>query len=216
MAEIVADQGVPLPGMPPNLAPESRGPAWQPAFIAYCRGFPLEQISGVYGISLGQLQKRAEEEHWAALAAEMPAAKANRPKDVAAADLARIQENRSNNYRALARLRGIIEKKIELMERGELKIHRVLSQPKSLQGYVDAYQDPGPSDLVSIATALKTVAEGTYRALGDVIQGEGTSGQSQSKVPGVTVLLPGVVSRPREANGDGAKMAEARVVDLAS
>lgn len=205
------DEGVPAPGMPSNIAP-TKGHAWMPAFLAFARGFTLEQISGTYGIPLGTLSRRAAEEQWVDLIRELPAVADSLKKSPAIQDirasLAVIEANRDKNLKVFSDLRDELVKKIELLKTGKYRLERLFHNQR-LGEIVRAEQLPGPSDLLALANAAKVIAEGTYRALGDVVQSDtGPSGKNGAPPASITVILPNVVAR----RGDKTK--EATVIDI--
>lgn len=204
--------------MVPNIAPDSGSPPFQAAFLSYCRGYPLGEIALFYGIPLVDLEKRALDEHWAQLAGEIkvPAAKGTRAGDMAVIN-ERLEQNRTTNYRMFCKLRDVLVQKIGELQEGTLKVERLFHDKKS-GAVVSGWAEPGPSDLVSLATAAKTVAEGTYRALGDMVAAEDKSQRSLAPAVGITVLIPGIVatkgSSPPADPVESAKPAQAEIVDL--
>lgn len=195
---VLQDAGVvPLPGMPPNLAPEKGRYPWSAAFLAFCKGFTVPQISGVYGIPERTLEARAVDEHWAALASELTVAKTpSQATRELKASLEDLEANRSKNLRVFERLRNVLSEKITQLERGELKIVKPFFSARTGE-VTTAEIDPAPADLVQIAQAAKLVAEGTYRALGDAVAAEGVAGGKVSSGDGtrqITIYLPTLVA----------------------
>src|ERR1035441_6862127 len=77
-----------------------------------------------------------------------------------------------------------------------------------------------PADWVNIATYAQTVAQGTYRALGDFQAQDkpgqdAAGGQAQApQGPAITIILPSVVALPRSQRGLPTAN-EGQVIDLA-
>ena len=206
------EEGIPAPGMPSNLAPARGGHPWLPAFLAFSRGFTLEQVAGTYGIPLVTLSRRAAEEQWADLVKELPVVAEARAKGLPAvqdirASLQQIEANRDKNLAVFTDLRDELIKKIELLKRGEYRLEKLFHNGK-LGTVVRAEQAPGPADLLNLANAAKVIAEGTYRALGDIVQAEGTGGKASAPPSSITVILPNVIAR----RGDSTK--QAKVIDI--
>jgi hypothetical protein len=201
----------PMPGMPPNLQPERSKYPFQPAFIAFCKGFSIEQIAGSFNIPERVLERRAIEEHWSALKEEL---KLQKPATApVAAALKDLEENRRKNFAMFEQLRDQLCGVIGQLAKGELEIERLFHNPKA-GIIVKGTQAPGPSDLVSIATAAKIISEGTYRALGDQAATEESVRKAGAAPAHITVLLPGVVAGPRRAADPVTEAKDAQVVDL--
>lgn len=212
---VVPETGILPAGMPPALTPSAGDQTpWQSAFVAYARGFSLAQISDVYGIPKAKLERRALDEHWSILTAELPIMSPRSKAISQRTPLARLESNRAANLRVFTTLRNAIEERVLALQRGELKIEKVFHSQRTGETTV-IESNPQPADLVALATAAKLVAEGTYRALGDAqaVEGSGSGKGAGPTPPAITVLLPGFVMRPEgSAPMDTAKPAQ--VVDV--
>lgn len=196
-------------GMPANISPTTKGIPWQPAFIAFCRGFSLEEISEHFKIPLPTLSRRAAEEQWAVLASELPLLK--REKNTTRADLERLEANRSANLKMFADLRREVTKALEKYSKGELMLERLFHHQRTAT-IVRAEQVAGPDTLLQLANAARIVSEGTYRALGDVTSQEDPSKRGAAAPAQITILLPGVVASKPSA--PAAEVKDAEVIDL--
>ena len=179
---------------------------WTAAFVAYCNGTPIEEIALVFSIPLDTLKDKIRVDSWNALRSKMALAVVNQdnagsllPAEVKA-KFNLIQENRQKNLDGFVRLRQRFLDQLEQWEQGELKIRKVFNGKDGIRTY-DA--DPGPGDWVNIATFLTQVAQGTYKALGDMAAqdkpgSDALAGQAQlPNMPAITIVLPGVVAYPR-------------------
>lgn len=194
---------------------------WQAAFVAYCNSAPEDEISQIFSIPLPALKERMTKENWHKLREDVlvnALAKADsRLPTKVEARLAIIQANRDENLKAFTKLREHALEMIGALAERRLKLEKQFFAPK-LGTVVRADVDPGPGDWVNIATYLRTIAEGTYRALGDTAPGEkagsdAPAGTQLPQPPAITIILPGAIASPREDRRlDEAKMGE--VIDL--
>lgn len=218
MSALRTEVGVPLPGMPPNLHPERGQYAWQPAFLAFCKGFTLEQISQVYQIPQRKLEARALDEHWAALAGEMqPQAKVGQRASDLRVSVERLEQNRTTNYRVWTKLRACLEEKVDLLQKGELRIEKIFHSARTGEtARVEA--EPTPADIVALANAAKAITEGTYRALGDVVSVDEVAKKNTAPQIGqISIFLPSMIAagNSKPAPWDTAKQADAVEVEPA-
>ena len=137
--------------------------AYTPAFIAFCGGAPVEEISAEFSIPLESLKAKMRQEGWRGLANRM----AGRitadlvPHDGA---LAKCEANRAKNYETAVRLRDHLMEVVAALRAGTLRIKKVLHY----KGQTIEYEaQPGPADWVSISNYAMTIANMSYRALGD-------------------------------------------------
>lgn len=126
-----------------------------------------------------------------------------------------LSDNRKQNYAQADRLRQKINDLIDDVEKGKFKIKRGFHH-KGVVVYAET--DPTPSDLLNIATYIRTVHELTYRALGDTT-GTGSptetpSGGPQPAAPVITINLPAAIALPRERRALEAR--GAKVVEIAA
>jgi len=189
---------------------------WPAAFVAFCNGAPLEEVSALFNIPFSTISDRAKNEGWIALRKQLPLAMLPGDGEAPAETNARlkaIQENREANYRAWAKLRDEAIGVIDRLCSGELKLEKQFHNRGSV---VRADVDPTIVDRVNLATYLQTIANGTYRALGDVVAAEkavqdAPAGTATAGAPQITIILPGAIAKPRSERG---KAGEGQVIDL--
>lgn len=187
---------------------------WPAVFVAYCNGCPLEELAQVYGIELITLRAYEMNQGWAKLRASIPQAQETalmKPGD-AARKLKLIEENRLQNLGIWVELRDHLLTVVRDLKDGKLKIERLFHNKGMI---VRDETDPTTGDMVNIAAYAKTIAEGTYRALGDFQAQEkagqdASAGAAASGVPAITIILPGVIAAPREQ-----RAARGQVIDVA-
>jgi hypothetical protein len=186
-----------------NLAP-GRHP-WQAAFVAFCNGAPDDEISQIFNIPPDALNNRIHAENWAALRAKLPlacgTAQGGTPELPAKinAKLELIEQNRRENLAVFADLRDHLVETIRALKARTLKLEKQYHHKGSI---VRAEVEPGPSDWLNIATYARTIADGTYRALGDFQAQEkpgsdAVAGAPAPSGPAITIILPGAVAAPR-------------------
>lgn len=185
---------------------------WPEVFVAYCNSCPVDEIAQVYDIELSTLQAYVTTQGWAKLRASIPQAQLTAGEKTSA-KLAVIEQNRAENLRSWVELRDQLVDVIKDLRSGKLKFEKLFHN----KGFV-VRDEIGPTtgDLVNITTAMRTVSDGTYRALGD-FQASDKGGQdgaanSQGAAPAITIILPGVISAPRELRASVDVQAE--VIDL--
>lgn len=179
---------------------------YAPAFIEYCRGTPLEEISMIMGIPEGTLRSRASEEKWNQLRDSLPArlgmdlAVEPQGREKAQAQAMLMQKNREENYALWCKLRGEAAGVIEDLCAGKLKFTRYFHNRGSV---VEHVCEPTMADRTALANYLQMIAMGTYAALGD--RGATTGAKDgadafrdATQAPAITIVLPGVISAPRE------------------
>lgn len=204
---------------------------WQAAFVAYCNGTAEDEIAQVFDIPLLKLKVKMQAEGWAALREKMPLVTTRAGQNATAlalrgtaglpaeieAKLAVIQENRAKNLTVFVDLRDRLLEQLQAWKAGNLRIEKSWSN----KGVVTTHEAaPGPGDWVNIATFAQTIAQGTYRALGD-FQAQDKPGQdavggaqlNPSLGPAITIILPGAVAMPRAERGiDDAR--QGQVIDV--
>ena len=176
---------------------------WPAAFCAYCHNVPIEEIAQVYGMELGSLQSHIMQEGWAKLRNSVPQIAESqalaRPTE-GEKKLALLQENRQKNLAIWVALRDDLLDVVGKLRDGTLKMEKHFHH----QGNVTTEEvNPTMGDRVNLATYARTIADGTYRALGDYQATEkpgqdAIGGQAAAGVPSITIILPGVVAYPRE------------------
>ena len=192
---------------------------WPAAFVAYCNNCPLEEIAQVYGMSVLTIESRVRGEGWAKLRASIPQnaenqALVNVPRGTlekptaGEAKLALIQQNRAINLGLWAALRDDAAAVIDRLRAGTLQFEKIFN---GKTGIVRAAAEPSIGDRVNLATYLRTIADGTFRCLGDFQAQEKPAQDAIAGVvsaPSITIILPAVISAPRD------QRSEATVIDL--
>ena len=172
--------------------------AYTPAFVAFCYGSPIEEISKEFNIPIKSLMAKIRQESWRSLAERL--ARRIMP-ETAPHDsiLDKIEANRAKNYEIAAELREHLVTIVNALRIGALRIKKRFQR----KGQVIEHEvEPGPADWLAIATYLRTVTDMTYRALGDH---EGNGGYKADASPGtpppaspITIILPAAVAEPRQ------------------
>lgn len=184
---------------------------WEAAFVAYCNGAPEDEISQLFDIPLTSLRKRMARDGWAGLRNKLPLAQDKLPLPAKVnAKLEAIEENRRVNLDAFVKLREHAVEMVTALRDGRLKVQKQFHN-KGLVVTTEAA--PGPGDWLNIATYLRMISEGTYRALGD-FQAQEKSGQDTGAAavpaaPAITIILPHAIAAPREK-----RVSEGHVIDL--
>src|SRR6185437_3602701 len=171
---------------------------YTPAFVAYCGGTPDEEIAAEFKIPLKSLQAKMRQEGWRALANRM-AGRFNPDVNPSEETLNRIEANRARNFEAAAKLREHLFEIIAALGAGTLRIKKQFQR----KGQIIEYDVlPGPGDWLNIATYARTIADMTYRALGDHAANGGykadASAGNPPPAPPITIVLPNAISRPRD------------------
>ena len=192
---------------------------WQAAFVAYCNGVPEDEICAVFSIPDATLRERMRTEQWSQLRTKMPLVTigenaSGAPMQLAPqmeAKFALIQENRTANLKVFAELREHLVEMVTALRTKALKFEKQFHNKGMV---VRADVEPSAADWVNIATYARTVADGTYRALGD-FQGQEKASQDaganpQTPVaPAITIILPAAIAQPRSLRSAGEQ-----VIDL--
>ncbi len=159
------------------------------AFVAFSRGTPVDDIAHALAIPLDTLTGWVRNEGWAKLSGEMssavsiPAAKAER-------DLARIQDNRDRNAAIALKLQADLGAVVDSLLDGSLMLTRILSSGMQVQ------HKPGIQDRAHLGAYAKSVAELSYRALGDALTAKEVEGMPGAAAT-VHIHLPAQVASPR-------------------
>ena len=179
---------------------------WPAVFTAYCNGAPADELAQIFDLELSSVTNKIKTERWAALRANLPLGETlksdSEMRGISEIRLAAIQANRDKNLAAWSLLRGHVISVIEKLAAGTLKMEKVFSGKLGVTRVDDL--DPTTGDLVNIATALRTATDGTYRAIGD-FQAQDKPGQDgsvngQPPPPSITIILPSVISQPRDSS----------------
>lgn len=169
------------------------------ALVAYAQGSSLEDISESMGIPLQPLKNKARLDAWHRLTADLVPSLSAAPAARAERDLERIAENRARNYALARRLQEDLERQVELLVAGQLTGRRALRDGTSVE------YPAGLPERVALANYAKTVADLSYRALGDQLVARETE-VVPAGAGAITIVLPAQVAAPRPER--------AEVVDL--
>ena len=182
---------------------------WVAVFSAYCQGTPIEELAQIFDLEIKTVQARIYEQGWANLRATLPLGETSRDDrqmtSVAQIKMLAIQHNRDQNLKLWAALRDDAVDIIGKLVKKELTLER---QWHSKGMITRADVDPTLNDRVALATYVRTIADGTYRALGDFQAQEkpgqdAIGGQATAGVPSITIILPQVIAQPREQRAGG-------------
>lgn len=194
---------------------------WAECFTHYCGGMPLEDVATMMGCPLHKLELRCRNERWASMKARVEAQMHSlvpvHPDEIARrANL--IQANREANHRAWCKLRDHANEVIDQLR--ETKGKEMMKRYWHNKGTIIARDcDISLSDLNALANYFQVICQGTYAALGDRVSQAGAKddgGQSptNSGVPTIQIILPGVISKPRAERGvDDAKPVKGDVIE---
>lgn len=199
---------------------------WEAAFVAYCNAVPEEEISTAFNIPIPSLKLHMSQHGWAKLRVKMPPSEALVPSsaesmlpaipDAREAKLAALLSNREKNLKVFEELRNDLIEVVTAVRDGTFKLERYWH----FKGMIVTKNDVNltMSDRLNLAAYAKTIAEGTYRALGDFAAAEKV-GQDvpagQASAPAITIILPGAISCPRnEREIVGVKQMKGQVIDL--
>lgn len=170
---------------------------YTPAFVAYCKGAPVEEIATQFSIPLDSLKAKMRAEGWKTLAGVLFGNDGPLPAHTADA-LARIEANRTKNYELAVKLRDNLRVVLDALCAGTLRIKKLFNY----KGTATEYDAPLTiSDLVNLATYAHTIHEMTYRALGDHGANGGkadTTAAAAPPAPAMTIILPAAIALPRD------------------
>lgn len=189
--------------------------SWMPLFVAYCNGASFEDLAQNFSIPEDKIRRKAVEDNWLSHRTALPLV--TNPGMTAETALAKvesgltpsvaakfkvIEENREKNLKAFEELRDHAVAQVKAFKDGSARVERAWNNKGSVVTHEAA---PGPGDWVNLATYLRTIAEGTYAALGDRASGAKNDGSSAPAAanlasgPAITIILPAAVAQPREA-----------------
>jgi hypothetical protein len=171
--------------------------SYTPAFVAYCQGAPPEEIAEAFKVPIKSLLAKIRQEGWRGLANRMAGrfSADSTPNDDA---LNKIEANRAKNYALAAKLREDLIEIIERLCAGKLRIKKHFQH----KGQIVEYEaEPTIADRVNLANYARTIADLTYRALGDHIANGGFRADASPETPPpatpAIIVLPSVIARPR-------------------
>lgn len=160
------------------------------AFVEYSKGAALDDIALALAIPITKLKARAHQEQWHMLAPTIPPApvvdNSERQRD-------RIKANREKNLAIAQKLQEDAIRLAEDLVAGRLKVTKVTSKGEKV------VTDPTLRDRADFAAYLKSVAEISYRALGDVEQSKNAPADpALATAQQITIFLPPAVSAARQ------------------
>ena len=174
------------------------------AFVHYCGGTELQDVAMLMHCDVKKLEARSVAERWPTLRARMEAQQKSL-QPVSADEIARraelIQQNREANLRIVQKLRQDAENVVDelINSKGE----DMITQYWHNKGEIIAKRRAMTiAERATLATYLQTIAQISYAALGDSRAASGTrddgsvSSSAQGQ-PGITIILPGVIAKPR-------------------
>lgn len=189
---------------------------WAAAFTAFVGGSSLDEVSAVFGIPEHTLKKRAIDEKWnvnrekileqskalvlagPAPVSQLEANNALLPPEVRAR-LALIKHNREVQYQRAVKMGEELDKILAGLVDKTYKVGKWMAVPKAGPTWVEA--EPGPADLVNIATYARTLADLAYRALGDAAadgqERRAEVSATNSPQAAITIILPTSIAAPR-------------------
>lgn len=161
------------------------------AFVEFCKHTSLEDIAVALVIPIERLRRRCHDENWSALAPRLEQGVV--AVNHAERGLERISANREKNLEIARLLQEDLLETVTRLRDDTLRVTKVTS--KGLKFELEL----GMRERADLANYAKSVAELSYRALGDVEQGKnavpegGLAGAQQ-----ITIILPGAVAAPRQ------------------
>jgi len=174
---------------------------YTPAFVAFCSGASVDEIAAEFKIPIESLKAKIRQENWRGLIKRM-AGRITADRIPGEDALARCEANRAKNFEMASKLREHLIEVVGALRAGTLRIKKVLHRKGET---IEFLAEPGPADWVSIAAYARTIADMTYRALGDMVANGGYKADvnqgNQTPESALTIVLPEVVARPRSQRG---------------
>lgn len=179
------------------------------AFLEYCRGTPLEEISHALAIPFTKLCSWRNGDKWDVIRPDMPVELMPVRVGDGERQRERILENRERN---LVIAQGLQEDVLELIGKlraGKLKTLRTYGTGKTFE------VEPSVRDRADLAHYANEIARLSYRALGDIpeMPERAVNPTQDGPVPGqITIILPSPVAEPRRVGPGPALDIESEVV----
>lgn len=189
---------------------------WAAAFTAYVGGSTLEEVAAVFGIPEHFVKRRSIDEKWPVMrdkileqskalvlagpqaVSQLEAQNSLLPAEVRAR-MAIIKHNREVQYQRAVKMGEELDKILAGLVDKSYKVGKWMAIPKAGPTWVEA--EPGPADLVNIATFARTLADLAYRALGDsAADGQERRAEvsaTNSPQQAITIILPTSIAAPR-------------------
>lgn len=174
-----------------------RGPNrhnWSAAFLEYLNGSSFADISSLLCIPLHRITRRARDERWAKLVTKLTPPALDSPGDDREKTIERIQQNRERNFASAQKLQADVVEQVDKLREGSLIVKRQTATGQTIE------LPAGLKERVDLANYARTVAELSYRALGDGLPGHGT-GAITNEHGAITVIIPDVIAAPRDERG---------------
>jgi hypothetical protein len=170
---------------------------WTAAFTAFIEKTSLEDIALTMAIPLATLKEKAYRDGWKRLASRLGSNDAIMPAraDVAEEKLAKLEANRARNLEIAQKLQKDLLALVDSLVDGTLTIAKTTSLGTIVQ------VKPSIKDRVDLANYAKTVAEASYRALGDAPAAASEGGHS-GQTPVINVILPIQIAAPRAGRAE--------------
>lgn len=178
------------------------------AFVEYCKGQTLEEISFGLALPLNILKGWYRMEQWSTVSKAALVPVISNPEQ-AKRDLAAIEANRQVNLNIAKRLQNVLLDTVTKLEQGELTITRVTAKGLTVES------PPTPRDVADIANTARAVADMSYRALGDVIEVKHSGSERPGDNQGagqITIVMPALVALPRQKRAEMTLNVEAQAV----
>jgi len=165
---------------------------WPAMFLAYSQGSDLGDIAELFGVPVNVLETVASQQNWAQTSESMKL-QTTEGEGVDADRLAKLADNRAQNYALAGDLRSDLARKFFELAKGTLKIEHIV---KHKEGYDVAETEPQPKDIKALAEAARIMSEIGYRALGDQEEARSTRRQqpTQESAVSINVNIPSAIS----------------------
>lgn len=177
---------------------------WAKAFTEFHNGATLEEVAATHDIPFETVKQRANEEQWKQIRLELQRADDMMPARTEAR-LKAIELNREENLRQAVALRDDVARILVKLQKDEWTIPSVVTVGKGKDAVQQVVERKASiNDRLLLANYVRTIHDLTYRALGDVSGGKGDGtgvGPNPTAAPGITLILPGVIAKPRSEQG---------------
>lgn len=181
------------------------------AFVEFCKGQTLEEISFGLSIPIDLVKNWYHNENWLGNSRQA-LVPVQRVGELAKRDTAAIEANRQVNLNIARKLQEELLETIDKLRKGELILEKVFANGRREKVLA------GPKDVECIANTARTVADISYRALGDVIEIKHTGDQRPDAGGGagnqITIVLPSLVATPRQKRAEITEVSEAKTVTI--
>lgn len=154
-------------------------------FCAWLARKPIAELSHMSGLEPSEIMWLAQKHDWLGHMAVLPV-----DRQIGHSDA--IKVNRTRNLALFEKLRAHVDTMVDKLAAGELKFGKPM---KTKEGVEIAEVGPTTADILNLASAIKTISEGTAKCLGDVVSmaAPKSAGQAQSAAQEIVVNLPAVL-----------------------